>query len=57
MVSQGSYLMARKPPWDESRTGWDVGQFYQVCLPIPPGGWIPMNVVGVVGQRKLFTIV
>ena len=35
--------------------GWDVGQFYQECLPSPPGGCIRLNVLGVVRQRKLFS--
>ena len=42
--SQGNYLMAWKHPWDESTMGRDVGQFYQVCLPDPPGGWMWLNV-------------
>ena len=42
--SQGSHLTARKPSWDGSRIGWDRGQFYQECLPSPPGGWIQLNV-------------
>ena len=29
---------------DESTMGRDVGQFYQVCLPDPPGGWMWLNV-------------
>ena len=29
---------------DGSRMGWIGGQFYQVCLPGPPGGWIWLNV-------------
>ena len=57
MGSLGSYLMARKPPWDGSRIGRDGGRFYQGCLPSPPGGWIWLNVLGVVAQRKLFSIV
>ena len=35
---QGSYLMARKPPWDGRRMGWDRGQLYQEYLPSPSGG-------------------
>ena len=42
--SQGSHLTARKPSWDGSRIGWDRGQFYQECLPSPPGGWIQLNI-------------
>ena len=49
--------MARKPPWDGSRISRDGGRFYQGCLPSPPGGWIWLNVLGVVAQRKLFSIV
>ena len=37
--------------------GWDGGRFYQECLPSPLGGWIPLNVVGVVGHCKLFGVV
>ena len=55
--SLGIYLTARKPPWDGSRMGWDGGRFYQECLPSPPVGWIRLNVLGVVGQRKLFSVV
>ena len=57
MGSLGIYLTARKPPWDGSRMGWDGGRFYQECLPSPPVGWIRLNVLGVVGQRKLFSVV
>ena len=55
--SLGSYLMARKPPLDGSKMGWDRGRFYQECLLSPAGRWIRLNVVGVVGQRKLFSVV
>ena len=27
--NQGSYLTARKPPWDGGRMGWDGGRFYK----------------------------
>ena len=57
MGSQGSYVTVKKPPLDGSRMDWDGGQFYQGCLPSPPGGWIWLNVVGVVGKRKLFSVV
>ena len=36
--------MARKPPWDARRMGWDRGQFYQEYLTSPSGGWIELNV-------------
>ena len=57
MGSQGSYVTVKKPPWDGSRMDWDGGQFYQECLPSPPGGWIRLNVVGVVRKRILFSVV
>ena len=57
MGSLGSYLMARKLPLDGSRMGWDGEQFYQECLLNPPGRWIRLNVVGVVEQKKLFSVV
>ena len=39
--------------------GWeqDERQFYQECLPSPPGGWIRLNLVDVVGKKKLFSVV
>ena len=43
LSSQGSYLTARKLPWDGNRIDWDGGCFYQECLPSPPGGWIRLN--------------
>ena len=42
--SQGSYLTARKPPWDGWGIGWDGGRFYQECLLSTPGGWMRLNV-------------
>ena len=55
--SLGSYLIARKPPWDGSRMGYDGDRFFQECLPNPLGGWIRLNVPGVVGQRILVSVV
>ena len=34
----------------------DGEQFYQECLLSPAGRWIRLNVVGVVEQRKLFSV-
>ena len=42
--SQGSYLTARKPPWDESRMNRDGWWFYQKCLPSPPSAQTQLNV-------------
>ena len=53
----GQLSDSRKPAWDGSRIGWDEGQSYQECLPSPPGGWIRLNMVCMVGQRKLFSVV
>ena len=41
--------------WEQDGLGW--GKILQGCLPSPPGGWIWLNVLGVVAQRKLFSIV
>ena len=57
MGSQGSYLTARKPPWDGRRMGWDGG----AILPrrsVQSIWWMDMaECQGVVGQRKLFSVV
>ena len=50
--SQGSYLIARKPPWDGSRVGSDARRFYQECLPSPAGGWIRLNVMAWWGREN-----
>ena len=43
--------------WEQDGLGRGEGQFYQECLPSPPGGWIRLNVVGVMRQIKLFSVV
>ena len=30
-LAKGSYLTARKPPWDGGGIDWDGVQFYQEC--------------------------
>ena len=47
--SQGSYLTARKPPWDWGRMGWDGGDSTKSVD--------TAECWGMVGQRKLFSVV
>ena len=53
----GSYLMARKPLWDGSRMVWDGGQFHQEYLAQSTWWMDTAECWGVVGQRKLFSVV
>ena len=46
----------RKPPWDGKRMVWDGGQFYQECLPHPPGGWICLNVEAWWGRENCLVL-
>ena len=41
--------------WEQDALGWRT--ILPRILPSPPGGWIRLNVLGVVRQRKLFSAV
>ena len=41
--------------WEQDALGW--GTILPRILPSAPGGWIRLNVLGVVRQRKLFSVV
>ena len=49
--------MARKPLWDGNRMGWDGGQFHQEYLAQSTWWMDTAECQGVVGQRKLFSVV
>ena len=53
--SQGSYLMARKPPWDGNRLGW--GSILPRVSAQSTWWMDTAECWGMVGQRKLYSVV